>query len=156
MKPPVIKKKKKSRFKQGRYVPINPDKVIGDVKDIVYRSSWELKLMIKLDQAPYVIKWGSEIFHVPYRSPKDNRPHRYFPDFVTVTRNSDGSHTTTMIEVKPKRETLPPEPRGKKKERYLFECTTYCVNQEKWKAARKFCANKGWNFVVLTEQELGI
>ena len=36
----------------------------------------------------------------------------------------------------------------------MQECTTYVVNDAKWKAAKEFCRVKGWEFVILTEKEL--
>ena len=31
---------------------------------------------------------------------------------------------------------------------------TYGVNEAKWKAAREFCQDKGWEFRIITEAEL--
>jgi hypothetical protein len=33
---------------------------------------------------------------------------------------------------------------------------TYGVNEAKWKAAKSFCADRGWNFIIMTEKELGV
>ena len=30
----------------------------------------------------------------------------------------------------------------------------YAVNEEKWKAAKKFCEHKNWKFIILTEDQL--
>lgn len=139
---------------QGRYNVKNPEKYVGDLKNCIYRSSWERRFMSYLDQNPSVSKWGSEPFYVPYISPKDGRPHRYFIDFIVVTPQPDGTTVTTMIEVKPEKETMKPTKRGKKKERYLKECLTYSVNQAKWKAAEAVAVKKGWKFRVVTERDL--
>jgi hypothetical protein len=32
----------------------------------------------------------------------------------------------------------------------------YGKNQAKWKAAREYCADRGWNFQIMTEKQLGI
>ena len=66
---------------RGRYIPKNPDKYRGDRSNIIYRSSWERKLMVYCDITEAVIEWGSEEVIIPYLSPVDNRIHRYFPDF---------------------------------------------------------------------------
>lgn len=146
---------KTSRYKQGRYICTNPHKYIGDCNKISYRSSWELKVCQKLDHADYVLGWACEPFHIIYISPKDGLPHRYFPDFIVVSYDKiNNKKVTTLIEVKPSKEQFPPSKKGKKKSRYLQECITYEVNQAKWKAAREFCAKKGWNFVVMTEKEI--
>ena len=46
--------------------------------------------------------------------------------------------------------------RNKKNKRYITEVMTWGVNQAKWKAAEEYCADRKWNFLVLTEHELGI
>jgi len=143
------------RYHQGKYKPINVDKIIGDPTKITYRSSWERRVMHKLDRAEYVLRWGSECLYVPYRSPKDGRIHRYFPDFLVVSANKYGDGVvTTLIEVKPYKEQFMPTKRGKKHERYIQECITYSVNQAKWEAAKKLCDNKGWKWAVMTEKQI--
>ena len=139
---------------QGKYSIQNLSKYIGDPTKCVFRSSWERKVMLRFDQSPVVLKWGSEPFYVHYRSPVDNRIHRYFPDFIVVARSADGQVITTVIEVKPAAETQPPKAQGKKKERFLQECCTYSVNQAKWAAAEELCKQRGWRFVVMTEKEI--
>lgn len=143
-----------SRYKQGYYVPTNKSKYIGDVSKIIYRSGWERKVCYKLDHADYVIGWGMEPFPIWYVSPKDGQPHRYFTDFIVVSLDKYGEKQVTLIEVKPYKEQFPPVKRNKKKSRYLTEAITYEVNQAKWAAAKKLCAEKGWAFQVLTEKEI--
>ena len=75
----------KMKTYKGYFKPKNPKKYKGDPTNIIYRSSWECKLMIRLDEDPNVISWGSEEIIIPYRSPIDNKIHRYFVDFI-VTR----------------------------------------------------------------------
>ena len=137
------------RFYQGRYSVKNTEKYLGDPTDCIYRSSWERKAMVKFDESQSVLAWGSEPFAIPYRSPVDNRIHRYFPDFIVKAANNQ----VTLIEVKPFAETLPPQARGKTKERYAQELQTFLVNQAKWEAARNLCAEKHWRFVVMTEKK---
>ena len=86
---------------KGRFRPKNPQKYKGDVNNIIYRSTWEIKVMNYLDDNPNVIWWGSEEFAIPYFSPVDRKKHRYFPDFIAKMRKSDGSVMTYVIEVKP-------------------------------------------------------
>jgi trans-aconitate methyltransferase len=73
---------------KGVFKPKNPQKYNGDPTNIIYRSSWELKYMMYLDSHENVLSWSSEEVIVPYRSPIDNKVHRYFPDFV-VKMNQD-------------------------------------------------------------------
>jgi hypothetical protein len=143
------------KYYKGVFKPKNPKKYKGDATNIVYRSSWEVRVMNWLDINPNVLWWASEELHVPYRSPVDQKMHRYFPDFIIRIRRKAGQETTLMIEVKPERQTKKPTQKRKTK-RYLEEAATYAVNQEKWRAAELFCHQQGWQFVVLTEKDLGI
>lgn len=127
----------------------------GDAKNIIYRSNWELRVMKYLDDNPAVIWWASEELPIPYVSPVDNKVHRYFPDFIVRTKRKDGSEQTSILEVKPHKQTLMPEQKRKTK-RYLAEVATYAVNQAKWKAADLFCKEHGWQFQLITEKELGL
>lgn len=105
-----------------------------------------------LDMHEEVIQWASEEFCIPYRSPVDNRIHRYFPDFWV--KKTDGS--VLVIEVKPAKQAEPPKQPSRMTKRYINEVFEYGKNQAKWKAAREYCDDRGWNFVVMTERELGI
>jgi hypothetical protein len=140
----------------GLFRPKNPSKYIGDYKNIVYRSSWECKVMDWLDRNPDVIAWGSEELTVPYKSPVDGRFHRYFPDFLIKLRTRDNKLKTLMIEVKPKKQTQPPTQQKRKTKQYINEVTTWGVNQAKWKAANEYCLDRGWEFKILTEDHLGL
>jgi hypothetical protein len=87
----------------------------------------------------------------------DNKIHRYYPDFV-VKRKSGKGTKTIVVEIKPYAQTVPPViTEGKKKSRkYLNEVMTWGVNSAKWKAAREFCKDRGYEFVIVTENELGL
>jgi hypothetical protein len=140
---------------KGRFTPQNPSKYKGNPNNIIYRSSWELRMMKYLDQNPAVIWWASEELFVPYVSPVDNRVHRYFPDFIARTKKRDGLEQTIMIEVKPFKQTQQPQQKRKTKA-FLNEMVTYTVNQAKWNAAELFCKEHGWHFQIITEKDLGL
>jgi hypothetical protein len=140
----------------GKFSPKNPQKYIGDYNNIVYRSSWECKVMDWLDRNDSVISWASEELIIPYKSPADNRFHRYFPDFLVKVKTKDGKFKTILIEVKPKKQTLPPEPKKRVTRQFVNEVVTYGVNQAKWKAAEEYCLDRGWEFRVMTEEHLGL
>ena len=144
------------RFMQGRFKPKNPGKYGGDPSNIVYRSSWELKLMMWLDNNPDVIKYSSEEIIVKYVSPIDGRVHRYFPDFVAKIRDMNGKVKTIMIEVKPEKETVPPKKKKTITKQYINEVATWGVNSAKWAAAEEYCKDRGWEFYKMTEKHLGI
>jgi len=142
---------------QGFFKPLNPNKYRGkSAQNIVYRSSWELKLMMHLDKHPDVIWWSSEEVIIPYVSPIDGRVHRYFPDFVVHLKNAQGKTETIMIEVKPRSQAVEPKKQPKVTKRYLNEVMTWGINSAKWQAAREYCADRGWKFEIFTEKELDI
>lgn len=141
---------------KGRFTPRNPEKYAGDAKNIVYRSGWELVCMRRFDADPNIVYWASEELVIPYTDRATNRLRRYFPDFVIKKRNADGTLTTIVIEVKPYAQTVPPEKGKKTERRYLSECKTFATNYSKFEFATRYCKSKGWNFVILTERELGL
>lgn len=141
---------------KGYFRPRNPSKYRGDATNIVYRSRWELKFMGYLDSHPDVVEWASEEFSIPYRSPIDNRMHRYFPDFLVKKKSPTGAVDALVVEIKPAKETRPPVAQTKKTKQYIREVYTWGVNSAKWKAAEEFCRDRGWRFLIMTEAELGI
>lgn len=141
---------------KGYFKPKNPQKYKGDPTNIVYRSGWELKLMLYLDSHKEVISWSSEEIVIPYRSPIDGKIHRYFVDFMVTKINKEGKKETALIEVKPLGQTKPPAKQEKITKRYLTEVKTWGINEAKWKAASEFCKDRGWSFHIFTEKELGI
>lgn len=141
---------------KGLFTPKNPQKYKGDPTNIVYRSLWEKKVMEWLDTNSNIIEWQSEELYVPYLSPVDNRRHRYFPDFIVKAKKPDGSIITMMLEVKPHNQTKEPEVKKRKTRKYITEVMTWAVNDAKWKYAKEYCKDRGWEFRILTEKELGI
>jgi hypothetical protein len=114
---------------------------------------WERKFAKYCDETPGILHWASEEFFIPYVSPVDGRIHRYFPDFMIEVRQTVGVKTF-IIEIKPKRQSQPPDPKKRKTRRYLSEAITFAVNQAKWAAAEHFCRERGYTFQVVTEDEL--
>ena len=134
---------------------MNPKKYKGDPTQVIYRSLWERKLMVYCDKNEKVLEWGSEEIIIPYRSPKDNRIHRYFPDFWVKIQESTGVKQY-LVEVKPLKQTQAPKPQKRQTQRYLTEVMTYAKNDAKWRAAQEFCDDRGWKFRLITERELRI
>jgi len=145
-----------SKYHQGIFRPKNPNKYKGDPTKIFYRSRWELMVMSKLDEHPDVLEWSSEEIVILYRSPIDGRVHRYYPDFFMRRRDKDGKTKGFLIEVKPKAQTVPPKVQGKPTKRYINEVATWGVNSAKWKMAEQYCADRGWEFIKITEDDLGL
>jgi len=141
---------------QGKFRPRNYQKYKGDPTNIIYRSRWELKFMKWCDNNANILQWASEEFFIPYRSPLDNKWHRYFPDFYMKIKESNGSVKQYVIEVKPLRQTVRPKTPKRKTKGYIYETLEYAKNQAKWKAAKEYCKDRRYEFKVVTEKELGI
>lgn len=141
---------------KGKFVAQNPEKYVGDSTNIIYRSSYELRFMKWCDMNKSILKWNSEEVIVPYMSPVDNKMHRYFVDFIVQVRTKSGDLKTYMIEVKPYRFTQEPQAPKRRTRQFLNEVVQYQVNQAKWKAARQFASSRGWEFMLITEKDLGI
>jgi hypothetical protein len=139
-------------FHKRIYKPLFPEKYAGDPTCIIMRSSWETRFASWCDKNPSVIKWSSEETIIPYRCPTDNRIHRYFVDFKITLSNGK----TYLVEVKPAKQTVPPQFPGKRTQRYLTESLTFIKNQAKWEAAKNYCKDRGWEFKIITEHELGL
>jgi len=142
------------RSYQGKFKPINPDKYLGDVQGIIFRSNLERRLMMFCDTNPDVLEWASEEFCIRYVSPVDRKEHRYFPDFFMKIKKKDDTIDSVVIEVKPHSQCFPPKQPKKQTRRFIAECQTYVVNQAKWAAAKKFCDKHGFRFEILTEKHL--
>ena len=141
---------------KGKYKVRAPYKYKGNPTKVIYRSLWELKFMTYCDTNINILEWGSEEVYMWYKSPIDNRPHRYFPDFYIKVREKDGTIKKYIIEVKPQRQTKPPARPKRQTKGYLREAFEYAKNQAKWKAANEWCLDRGFEFKILTEKELGI
>jgi hypothetical protein len=64
-----------------------------------------------------------------------------------------------LVEIKPKIQTKKPNKTRRKTKKYLKEVMTYAKNESKWLAANEYCKDRGWKFLVWTEdhlKELGI
>ncbi len=141
---------------KGRYSPSYPRKYKGNPSNIIYRSLWERKFMVYCDLNQNILEWGSEEIVIPYRSPIDNRVHRYFPDFYVKLKETTGKTKKYIIEVKPKRQTKPPSRPKRQTKGYLREVYEYARNQAKWEAASDYCKDRLYEFKIMTEDELGI
>ena len=135
---------------KGRFTPKHPEKYVGDVKNIVYRSLWERNTFRWIDANTSIVYWNSEELIVPYVCETDKKVHRYYMDLWFQTR--DGKNY--MIEIKPKKQTQPPKTPKRKTRRYIKESLTFVKNQSKWKAASEFALDRGWTFEVWTEDTL--
>jgi hypothetical protein len=146
-----------SKYNQGKFRPRNPQKYGGDVSNIVYRSSYELKFMQYCDLTESVNSWKSEEFWIPYRSPLDGKTHRYFPDFFLKYRDKDGKMRNLVVEVKPAKDLKEPQTNPSRRTKsWAYSVKMWAINQAKFEAAKEWCADHNYEFRIFTEKELGI
>ena len=150
------------RFKQGYYKIKNVEKYIGNPVDIVYRSSWEYKFCVYCDMNDGVIKWGSEVFRIPYTDFM-GKSRVYIPDFYleTVNKNQPGLMNRFLIEVKPEKEIREPKiPKGnisaKRLKRLEHELNVWQKNKYKWVHTIEWCKGRDMQFWLVTEKHLGL
>ena len=136
---------------KGLYRPTNPRKYVGNPNQIVYRSNLERKFMIYCDKNDNISQWASEELPIPYKSPLDNRIHRYFPDFIVKTN----TNKKFIIEIKPYRQCKKPKLPKRKTKNYLRESMEYAKNVAKWNSAKRYCSNNNMTFKIITEKDLG-
>lgn len=146
------------KYKQGYFTPTHPEKYLGDVTKIVYRSSWELEVNKFFDMNPRVLRWGSEEIAIDYIKPTTGRVHKYYPDYLISYINKDGEVKWELIEVKPKQQTT--QSRSRNQRTRLYENIQYAVNTAKWEAAIRWCEKMTqqtgypYTFRILTEHKI--
>lgn len=169
-----------SHYNQGLYVPNNKDKVIkmNSQGGLFYRSSWEKKIMIWLDNNTKVSKWGAECIKIPYNSIEmledgvtgtrelGTKERCYYPDFYYELIKEDGSTKKVVAEIKPKKEfelacQFLSEDfkvkdnlsiKGLKNLEYDFKNAQ--KNAAKWTTMIEWCNKKGFEFIIITEDHL--
>lgn len=105
------------------------------------------------DQSPNVVRWASEEIVIPYYSPIDKKAHRYFVDFLVEINTPEGMKTW-LVEIKPKKQCREPEKKKRVTRTYISEVKTWITNKAKWEAAKKVSDTRGWEFKILTEDDL--
>ena len=145
------------KYHQGIFIPKNKEKYVG--LRPTYRSSWEYHMMLYLDLNDSVIKWSSETIIVPYKD-LEGKMHRYYPDFYYQIKNSSNPALieNVLVEIKPAKELLPPikplNETTKGLTNYEYAIRTYMKNKLKWEASVNYCNQRGWKFVLITEDHL--
>jgi len=105
------------------------------------------------DTSTSVLRWASEEVVIPYVSPIDKKQHRYFVDFLVELKTTEGIKTW-LVEIKPKKQCREPEKKSRISRGYITEVKTWITNQAKWEAAKRVSDAKGWQFKILTEDDL--
>jgi hypothetical protein len=151
--------RKNSGYRQGYFKPIYPEKYVGDSGKIIYRSSWEKKFMTFCDVNEKVVAWASETIQVPYLSPIDGAVKTYNLDFYFKVREEDGSCKDYIAEIKPaKKLEKPVLPNSrlteKRVEAHNYQMKEYITNMYKFQAAKQWAEERGWEFMLITENFL--
>lgn len=120
------KRKRKSHYHRGTHT----SPIAGECK---YRSGWEQKYMVHLDENFEVAKWSYEKLVIEYVSnQKTKKVRKYYPDFQIEYK--DGRKV--VVEIKPSRK--------------LGQATVV----KKIRAAMLWCTEHDMTYKVLTEIEL--
>ena len=156
-----------TKYHQGIYKVVNRAKYMGNDNPI-YKSSIEKRAFYYFDHNQNVMRWGYELMKVPYFFTVDQKWHNYYPDAYVELRSSNGELKNLLVEIKPQSQNvwdsignivLPKPPKRKTAKSWnnyqkrLLEATK---NVCKWEAAKKFCIERGWEFKIVTDQNLGM
>ena len=150
--------KPNGKYKHGKYVPYNTEKYIGDINNIVYRSSWEKRFCAYCDVNPNIIKWSSEPIIIDYWSPIDEKMHEYNVDFYIKVKKEDGVLQDWFVEIKPEIQySLSSKPvltgniTEKKVKQYNEKMKIWITNRAKFEAATRFAEDRGYKFGAINE-----
>ena len=171
-----IRNNEKLKYKQGYFIPNNPEKCLTQINE--YRSGWEFFFMKFWDESPLILRWASEPIAVKYLNPIANMEYcmknnldpnnptnwklcNYYVDFwIEVADNTkEDGKKRVFIEIKPYDQTQCPKPilesaSLKEHKAYNKAAETFLINKAKWEAAKQYFAERGAEFMVLTEKTL--
>jgi hypothetical protein len=134
-------------YVQGFYTPVNSSKYVGK-RPIVFRSSWEHKVMVMFDTNSSIISWASESLKIPYKNPFTGKYTVYVPDFVVTYVDAKGNQKAEIIEVKPAKQTFLEKAKTEKAK------AAVALNTYKWAAAHAFAKHHGMTFRVMNENNI--
>jgi len=118
-----------------------------------------------------IIKWGAECMKIPYQMTHfDNgdmrvKEHCYYPDFYYEMRGEDGVLKQVVVEVKPMKEYKMvialsegklevPQKGTKKLKNFEYDLKMAYKNKNKWETMINWCNKKGYEFIIITEENL--
>ena len=150
--------KPNGRYRSGKYVPKNPQKYLGDIHNIIYRSSWELRFSTYCDVNDNIIKWSSEPLKIPYWNPIDKKEHIYNPDYYVKTKKLDGTEEDWIIEIKPaaqykkdKKPVLEGRLTDKRINSHNQRMEEWIINRAKYDSAMRYAKANNYKFGVVDE-----
>lgn len=137
----------------------HPEKYIAQNKQIVCRSSYEIKFAKWCDGNKNVLEWSSEEVVIPYYFEIDDKFHRYFVDYWLKILQKDNTVKEFLIEVKPFDQTKEPKKPKRKTKGYINNVVSWIRNSSKWEAAKNYCLKEQKNgrnieFKIVTERDL--
>lgn len=154
-----LKPQKGSRYKQGYFDVSASTKYADKTKPCIYRSSYEFLFMKWCERTSYVIKWISEPFELEYPCLETGRVRHYNVDFVVDVDKPE----KWLIEVKPLKEVNDANHFGRiiktitdpaNKLAYVKANKIAAKNYSKWVYANKYCKERGYRFIIVTEKWL--
>lgn len=134
-----------SKYHQGRYRPANPQKFEGDLNNIIFRSSWELRCLQFFDNNPSITKVMSEEIKIPYFNPVKRKPANYYPDFYIELTDKNGNKRKELLEIKPHAQIQ------EQTKENTYAKLMRAVNYAKWEAAAKWCTERQIVFRLVDE-----
>ena len=138
-----LKRIENSKYISGEYILNKPEKYNDNTNNIIYRSSYELKAFQIIEEDEDILSWEYETIIIQYKL--NRKQHKYIVDLKIETNNG-----IKLIEIKPYSKTIKPNSNNN------YELKIWNQNQAKWKAAKEYCKEKGWEFEIWTENELGL
>ena len=154
----IKKVKPNGEYRSGKYEPRNPEKYIGDIHNIIYRSSWEHRFCTYCDTNELILKWSSEPIAIDYYNPLDKKDHKYNVDFYIKVLKESGEEQDWIIEIKPEKQTKKPIYEGvntlSKLKSYNRNLQIWITHQAKFKAAKEWALKRGFKFGVIDENFL--
>jgi hypothetical protein len=154
----IKKVKPNGDYRSGKFQPSKPEKYIGDIHNIIYRSSWESRFCVYCDTNDSILKWSSEPIAIKYFNPMDKKDHDYNVDFYIKVLKESGEEQEWIIEIKPERQTQKPIYEGSmtlaKLKSYNHSMQVWITNQAKFKAAKEWAEKRGFRFGVVDEKFL--
>lgn len=152
----IKKVKPNGAFISGKFTPKNPHKYIGDINNIICRSSWETRFCNFCDSNEKILKWSSEPIGIEYYNKLDEKKHTYYVDFYIKVVKTDGSVEELILEIKPQRQTKKPilesaNPTSKAIKAHNDRLRTWITNMSKFEAAKEWAAKRGFRFAIVDE-----
>jgi glutaredoxin len=156
--PDIKKVKPNGEYKSGLFSPSNPEKYIGDIHNIIYRSSWEYRFCVYCDTNESILRWSSEPISIDYYNPLDKKNHKYNVDFYIKVLKEDREEQEWIIEIKPEKQKKKPVYEGSmtlsKLKSYNRNMQIWITNQAKFKAAKEWAEKRNFKFGVVDENFL--